>query len=878
VAGIDTIRGITFQMVQTLSDVVDLVAEGHGDAVTIEGAADVVDYEVLDRDGRPIAVRQAKTRQEPGTWGASELAQILSAWGKVDYAHTADFAFATDASLSDSGQRLQDLIKDMQLQPDEEILRRTAGGFGRGGIQLPPLDVLRRVQILTRMGTPETVLAKVEMRILALLSRARIATPEDAANAANALLRRLFIVGGSIDLRRRTISRAQVLDALGLDEASLQGDLAWSQDTAAAYRAAVAEGSRQVRGFVAMNVVSAAAVPSVLRLMHESDRSPDPQSLDAVLREQAVALVGATGEGKSTALRYLAAIAAQRGQVPVLFEAAGHAAGMLPRRVRHGIEAVLKRPLTAGAVQHVLAAPELLLLIDGVSEVGADTRASLSADLRQLAAQRPVQVIAAGRDLPLTIAGAGLPESTAVFRMTGLDHEDRMELAAARGYQQMVRTIEHRLGSSGSAPRDRRDPEGAFRPRPLSAADNPMLFLMVLSLSGGGVPHTRAEVYEQFLRGLVARARVADDDAGLAALGAAWAQMIGRDQRTADHYSWRLALGAALDDLAALPAWRGHTSTAELALETAQRTGLLVRRDPDSGLAPLHDSFADFLAARAIVRGEASLPSRLNTGYDETVMLMVEMAGLDDALALRLAVEDPLLSCRVAQQRQARGHADPDQVGLLVQALAGGRKLPTLAGSGIRLCHHDRFTGAVLAGEDYQTVDAAQFDVLAREHLAIMTAADAGSLQLAVTLWAAAVQRAHRPGRRLFQPAPPADANQAAPLLTAYLREIEQELHRLADTSLPDTVRDRVLAAIGPQGIVAYISDPVPGHLGGLDVPIRYQRTNDYTVTRGQPPPGTGPLNQDTLARMTRLHPTQQAAHEIRQALSVLTSYTWPVP
>jgi len=73
---------------------------------------------------------------------------------------------------------------------------------------LPPLEVLRRVQILTRMGTAETVLATVEMRILTLLSRARLATPEDAANAANALLRTLFIIGGSADFERRTISRA----------------------------------------------------------------------------------------------------------------------------------------------------------------------------------------------------------------------------------------------------------------------------------------------------------------------------------------------------------------------------------------------------------------------------------------------------------------------------------------------------------------------------------------------------------------------------------------------------------------------------------------------------------------------------------------------
>ena len=855
-SGVGTIKGITFQTVQALSDVVDLVVEGHGEAVTIEGADDVVDYEVLDRDGRPVAVRQAKARQEPGTWGANELAKILCAWGQVDYADTTEFAFVTDASLSDSGQRLQDLIKEMQLHPDEEVLRQTAASF-RGGLQLPSLEVLRRVQILTRMGTPETVLARVEMRILALLSRARLATLEDAASAANALLRKLFIIGGSPDPGRRTITRAEVLAALGLDEASLQGDLAWSQDTAAAYRAAVAADSLQGREIVPINVVPAAATPRVLRLLHAPDSPGAAQSLDTVLGEQAAALVGATGEGKSTALRCLAGLAAQHGLVPVLLEATGHTAGALPQRVRHGIEAVLKRPLTAGAVQQVLAAPELLLLIDGVSEVSADTRASLRSDLDQLAAQRPVRVIAAGRDLPLTIDGAGLPDSAAVFRIDRLDHAHRMEMAAALGRQQAVRTIEHRLGS---------------------AADNPMLFLMALSLSDDGVPRSRAEVYEQFIHGLVTRAGVADDDAGLAALGVAWAEMIGRGQRAADHYSWRLALGTALDGLAALPAWRGHTSTAETAMTTAKRTGLLNRPDADAGLAPVHDSFADFLAAKAIVRQEASLPPSLSAAYDETVLFMVELAGLNEALALRLATESPLLACRAARQRQARGHADPTQVGSLLSALAGGQELPALAGTGIRLCQHDRFTGAALAGEDYQVVDAAQFDRLAREHPAIMMPPETGSLQLAVTLWAAAVERALRPSRRLFQPAPPADADQAGPLLIAYLRETEQELQRLASSALPGTVLGRVLAAIGPPGIIGYVADPEPGHLGGLEVPIRYQRSAEYAVTRGQPPADTGPLSLDTVAHMMRLHPAMQAGREIRQALDVLTSYTWPVP
>lgn len=209
-----------------------------------------------------------------------------------------------------------------------------------------------------------------------------------------------------------------------------------------------------------------------------------------MLEEQSAVLTGATGVGKTAALTYLARIAAQRGLVPVLLDAAGHTDGALPRRVRYGIEAVLKLPLTAGAIGHVLAAPELLLLIDGVSEVSAGTRESLCSDLRQLAAQRPVRIIASGRDLPMTISGTGLPSITAAFRIDEMDRDGRTELASAHGRPQAVRMIEHRLGS---------------------AASNPMLFLMALSLSGDGLPGTRAGVYEQFICGL-ARRQVRDPE------------------------------------------------------------------------------------------------------------------------------------------------------------------------------------------------------------------------------------------------------------------------------------------------------------------------------------------------------------------------------
>jgi len=185
----------------------------------------------------------------------------------------------------------------------------------------------------------------------------------------------------------------------------------------------------------------------------------------------------------------------------------------------------------------------------------------------------------------------------------------------------------------------------------------------------------------------------------------------------------------------------------------------------------------------------------------------------------------------------------------------------------------------VLAGNHHGTVDRAQFDALIRDHPAVMVPADTGSLQLAVQLWASAVTRACRPAARVFQPAPPADPDIATVLLPAYLREVEQEMRRLAGSCLPDAVRDSVLAAVGPRGVVAYVGDPVPGRFGGLEVPVRYRRSSEYVATRvdGEPPEARE-LAQDTLAGMVRLHPAEQAAKEIGEALSVLTHDAWPQP
>lgn len=76
-AGTDTIRGIAFQQAERPSEIVGLLIDDVGAAVQVEDVHDIVDYALLDQEGQPLRVRQAKTRQKPKQWSARDLAQVI---------------------------------------------------------------------------------------------------------------------------------------------------------------------------------------------------------------------------------------------------------------------------------------------------------------------------------------------------------------------------------------------------------------------------------------------------------------------------------------------------------------------------------------------------------------------------------------------------------------------------------------------------------------------------------------------------------------------------------------------------------------------------------------------------------------------------------
>ena len=150
------------------------------------------------------------------------------------------------------------------------------------------------------------------------------------------------------------------------------------------------------------------------------------------------------------------------------------------------------------------------MLIDGVSETDRRTREALRNDLAWLTAHRAFRFILAGRDLGAIRAVLPDQADAGAFRLISLDHTTRRAIADARRLAKVsggaISVIERQLGH---------------------AVDNPLLFTMALAVAAeAGAIGDRPQVYEQFLHGLAARAKIDDSEFDLLVLGGAYAELM----------------------------------------------------------------------------------------------------------------------------------------------------------------------------------------------------------------------------------------------------------------------------------------------------------------------------------------------------------------
>jgi hypothetical protein len=65
VGGTDTARGISFQHAQAVAACLDVLESADANILRVEGADDVIDFELCADGGVRLRVCQAKTRKEP---------------------------------------------------------------------------------------------------------------------------------------------------------------------------------------------------------------------------------------------------------------------------------------------------------------------------------------------------------------------------------------------------------------------------------------------------------------------------------------------------------------------------------------------------------------------------------------------------------------------------------------------------------------------------------------------------------------------------------------------------------------------------------------------------------------------------------------------
>jgi hypothetical protein len=478
-----------------------------------------------------------------------------------------------------------------------------------------------------------------------------IRTPRSTLQTgSNELFRVISTRSGLPEPEDRFISRDEIVAIVG-DVARLAEADRWTGSLAAEYLTAVA--SEKVDDLV-VPALSANWQNSPIRL-------EDLASVSGPLL-----MAGRTGSGKSTLTRLWRRGAAGAGGKVVVCHTEAYLAQRLDRLVADAVGDEVGRTLPRGVGRQVLGDPSVTVVLDGVSEIPQRVRSELAADLRtHLAGAHGARVVGVGRDegvcatvfpasltvkrlyprdfvslerLALAAKVLGEPESSAPFAPVAVDGDEPAPQARSGGgdtrdfpprCHEALAQVEHALGD---------------------AAGNPMLLELALQLVAGGVPfNDRASVYELTVSRMSDRTNAGDVRLTVAVLGVVFAELLDEGRRYSNPLEWeRMIAGAA-----AFLEERGVATDVAAVREAVARSGLVNAVITGIGhttlRVPVHDSFADYFAARAHADGLVFLPETLLENDENRLWLSSQMRMLTDSEVLAVAEQLPFSLVRVSE-------------------------------------------------------------------------------------------------------------------------------------------------------------------------------------------------------------------------------------
>ncbi|ADD40098.1 hypothetical protein Snas_0381 [Stackebrandtia nassauensis DSM 44728] len=808
-----------------------------------------MDIEVHCVDATVVLAKQIKTRGPERTWGRGELLQIVKRWIKLPLAKGASFEIVTAGRLGPSAEALRDALSEAAEGEWAQIAKLV--GISASD---PIYPVLARVAIRQELYGVEPILAEAERQVRSMLPGSRCDT--DLSDLAGQTIDRLFRVlstkASYSAPEERFVGRDEIADILGgLDRIHVEDR--WPGTLQNEYL-------HLARDLPDGSVTAPRLLPT--RAQHATlpwnDQTLGLEQLRSC--QGPVILTGRPGSGKSTAAAVLQKSAAVEGSVVLVAHAEAYLGNRLDALVADALSAILRRDIPSATGKQLLHDANVVLFIDGVSEVPHTIRNDLREELRgHVARGNGARIILAGRDIAAVTSVLPVNALPTRFTIAPIGHSERFQLA-------------QRLVPQGQSDGDRdtsaRTLIGMVERSLGDAAENPMLFVMGAQLINDGIPfEDRPSMYAAAIERMAERGLTSDMASTVAVLGVVFSRLLDEGRRYAAPLEWSRLVSEACT----LVADAGIDVSPLTVREAADRCGLLTTIGYTQLRAPLHDSFADYLAGWASAKMLTSIPDLIADDDYQRVIFAAEIGGVDTQLATAVTRSLPFCAARIAQyDRRPVDHSSPGQATEHLKML-----LPEERVFGINMWNDGIRTIAYLTDGPSGWVEHHVGQQMLHEAPSVVCTSDEGPLAVAVRLWRVLLKEALRqsPGPAL----PRLDSIESAcAALQNYAVAESEALSTLIDQVAPARTRDPLMKAIGPFGLEAIVR-PRPNE-GFLDEwPIEFAQASHISVraNEGSLSAELEAYRESSVESVMRKSPQESASDRINDAINTLVGNKW---
>lgn len=617
--GVEASAGFAYQHAQAVQMALTIAADPSLHAIRVEAENDIIDVEIRSQTGSLVKGSQLKLRNQSDTWGQQELIDELVRWsGMAAKNPTATYEFVTDGRLGPTGVKVRDAL-EKAASGDLHDIHQLIAGKTKG--ETVSDDSLKRASIRAEGLAYTDLIDAAQARARALLPSVT-STAEAEERGRWVVLELVNMVterSGLPDDSARLITRDEVLALLSTPQDHIPSTQ-WDTALKSQFCASV----------LAHNVGSSVELACRPDVAIGAGSAAEPQLLEKWAQRGVVRLLaGASGSGKSTVALDMQRRAAERGAVVIAVSAEDYMPGRLAALVAAG----LNRHNFIGAYPAVgtavLADPDVVIAIDGVTEIPAETREDLEDELKEfLAANRRADLVLIGRGV--TAMRAMLTRSIAttdlVVKPMSEDEQCRIVESFYRldtdTARWLVRQVDHVMHDVVSNPL--------------------MLLLGIKAIALHRAASSPAAIFQTVISDIAEQCGYPDASVLVAGLGMAYASLLDGQKRYCDTLSW----GALLTESAQRLTDAGHSVTVRRLREFGSETGI-VRSAPFDTVRPIHDSFADFLAAVALSRSLATLPDQLGEHDRARARFLAQLSGVAADLANRLTRNLPFTAVNV---------------------------------------------------------------------------------------------------------------------------------------------------------------------------------------------------------------------------------------